>query len=613
MNKNFTLRILFLCTLLFLPFGCLDYFPPDKEAPAVQEGTDRLETVAEPVSSPDLGKETPRAEPPLIEESTDAGQEVPPDIVPEPEPLPEPQPEKTPEITPENPGHPSPLWWQDAVIYQLMLRSFQDSNGDGIGDIKGLIQRLDYLNDGDPKTTHDLGVNAIWLLPIFHAESDHGYDTIDYKKIQPEYGTLQDFQTLVKEARRRGIRVVLDMVFNHTSNLHPWFKDASSSENSSKRDWYVWRNTNPNWQQPWGGGTVWHPLGNSFYYGVFWKGMPDLNFRNSSVRQEFTDISKYWINQGVGGFRFDAARYMIEGNSSNAQGDQPETHAYWREYRKNIKQLDPQMMLVGEVWTDIHNIIPYGQGDEFDLLFHFPIAEALYHSITQRQSSILWRALEASYKMPFQHWSIFLSNHDQTRIMTRLQQNIGDMRAAAWLLMTLPGTPFLYYGEEIGTLQGTEHKGYDTRAPMAWTKDPKGGFTTGQPWHPLPQHDKANVAQQTNDPNSLLSLYRKLIRVRLQHPALRVGNFLPLIIDGSGVAAVVAFIRIHKDQRLAVLVNLSDKPVPQIKLKFSIDVASLRAIATQGKVTFGAPKPAEPKHHFVDLEARGAVVMELLK
>jgi len=557
------------------------------------EKSPNKEVVQEPEASPE----------PSVNETTDAGFEN----------TLEPIPERVPEVVPEKPGYQSPYWWQDAVVYQIMLRSFQDSDGDGIGDIKGLIKRLDYLNDGDPKTTDDLGVNAIWLLPIFSAKSAHGYDTLDYKKVQAEYGSLQDFKTLIKEAHRRGIRIILDMVFNHTSDEHPWFKESKKNTSSTKRDWYVWRKSNPKWPQPWGGGTSWHPFGPFFYYGVFWKGMPDLNLRHIPVRREVAHISRYWLSLGVDGFRFDAARYMIEGDAAHKQGDQPETHAFWKEYRNNVKSVSKQVMLVGEIWTDIHKITPYCKGDEFDLAFHFPLADAIYHSITQRQSSILWRALEASYKMPFTCWAPFLSNHDTTRIFTRFQQNATDMRSAAWLLLTIPGTPFIYYGEELGTLQGTLHKGYDTRMPMAWTKDTKGGFTTGTPWHPLPKHDKANVAGQTKDANSFLSLYRKLIRVRLQYPALRVGTFLPLIMDGQGVASVVAFIRIHKEQRLAVLVNVGKKPVKNIKLLFSIDVAKIKPVLTEGKVVFRPPLASSPKTHFADLEAGGAAVFELLK
>lgn len=609
--RSWFLLLLYLVTLLWLSQGCLDYFPSNEEPTTKQE--QQTDASSDTSSSPKPEVSLPEQAP---SEPTSDKQETRPEEVPTPdtsikettEPTPEASP---PEPTPDRLGHTSPYWWQDAVIYQLMLRSFQDSDGDGIGDIKGLISRLDYLNDGDPTTTNDLGVNAIWLLPIFKAHSEHGYDTIDYKMIQPEYGTLQDFRTLVKEAHRRGIRIVLDMVFNHTSDLHPWFKDAKSSPSSPKRDWYVWQDTDPKWGQPWGGGTSWHPFNGFFYYGVFWKGMPDLNFRHAPVRQEVVAISHFWLSQGVDGFRFDAARYMVEGKSHHEQGDQPETHALWREYRTNIKKVSKQVMLVGEVWTDINKIIPYCKGDEFDLVFHFPIAEAIYQSITKRQSSVLWRALEASYPMAFSCWSPFLSNHDQTRVMTRLNKNMADMRAAAWLFLTLPGTPFLYYGEEIGTLQGTEHKGYDTRAPMAWTSAPKGGFTTGQPWHPLPIHDKANVADQTKDPKSLLSLYRSLVRLRLNHKPLRIGNFLPLIIDGKGVSAVVAFIRIHEKQRMAVLVNMSQQPIQQMKLKFSIKVGSIKTVLTQGKVTLYPAKPNEPNHHFVDLEPGGAAVLEL--
>src|SRR5512140_3005185 len=203
-------------------------------------------------------------------------------------------------------------WWDGAVFYEIFVRSFQDSNGDGIGDLAGLTSRLDYLNDGDPKTTTDLGVDAVWLMPVFDSPSYHGYDTTDYEKIDADYGGDAQFDAFVAAAHARGIKVMLDLVVNHTGSGHPWFADSASSPTSARRDWYVWSPTDLGWTQPFGSAGTWHPMNGAFFYGVFWGGMPDLNFRNAEVQAEVKRIASLWLARGVDGFRLDAARHLVE-------------------------------------------------------------------------------------------------------------------------------------------------------------------------------------------------------------------------------------------------------------------------------------------------------------
>src|SRR5205085_5554719 len=233
-------------------------------------------------------------------------------------------------------------WWNGAVVYEVFVRSFSDSDGDGKGDLAGLIKKLDYLNDGDPSTSTDLGVDAIWLMPIFASPSYHGYDTTDYESINPAFGTSADFDAVIAAAHQRGIKVILDLVLNHTGSGHPWFVDSAASPASAHRNWYVWSATDPGWTPPWGGGgDTWHFLNGSYYYGVFFSGMPDLNYRSQAVGDEMKRIAKVWLDRGADGFRLDAARYLIENGSGGGQEDQPETHAFWKEFSAYVRSVKP--------------------------------------------------------------------------------------------------------------------------------------------------------------------------------------------------------------------------------------------------------------------------------
>jgi alpha-amylase len=455
-------------------------------------------------------------------------------------------------------------WARGAVFYEVFVRSFADSNGDGVGDFNGLTAKLDYLRD--------LGVEGLWLMPMFESPSYHGYDVVDYEKVDSEYGTQEDFERLLKEAHRRGIRIVVDFVINHSSAKHPWFVESASSPSSPKRDWYVWRTDNPGWTQPWGGSDpVWHKRGDAYYYGVFWDGMPDLNFRSPEVRAEMKRLASLWLSRGVDGFRLDAARHLVEAGPGLQQDDTPETHAYWKEFSAHVRGVRPDALLVGEVWSETKDIVPYygaaakvPGGDELPMLFNFPVAEALLGSLQSGVGAKLSAALtELSTAYPRGVLAApFLANHDQLRVATQLEGKEERLRMAPALLLTLPGTPFLYYGEEIGLPNGPKAEGDPAkRRPLPWDGSEKGGFTTGKPWQPFVDGwQKQNVAAQLGNTGSLLHRYRTLIQVRRASQALRTGTLRPLprISEAPGV---VAFLREAEGDRVLVVHNVGATPV----------------------------------------------------
>ena len=408
-------------------------------------------------------------------------------------------------------------WWQDRVFYEVFVRSFQDSDGDGIGDLRGLTERLDYLNDGDPSTTDDLGVTGIWLMPIAESPSYHGYDVTDYTSIEADYGTTEDFEALVAAAHERGIAVIVDQVLNHTSVEHPWFEDAKIP-GSPHDAWYEWSASEPGVTKP-GGGRVWHRAGSRFYYSYFWEGMADLNLANPEVTAELDSIARYWLEDlGVDGFRMDAVKHLFEQGA--ALEELPETHAWLEGYQDRIEAYKPDALLVGEVYSDT----PFSAGyvpDDVDLTFDFGFAESIVGGLYAGGARTIVPALEESLAgYPPGQRAVFLTNHDQTRVMDKISGDIPTAKAAAALLLTSPGVPFLYYGEEVG-LEG-DKPDERIRTPMPWEPTLPGvGFTTGEPWQPPSDGaEAANVATQTDDPASLLSAYRDLIHLRADHPAL---------------------------------------------------------------------------------------------
>ena len=442
-------------------------------------------------------------------------------------------------------------WWNDSTFYEIFVRSFYDSDGDGKGDLSGLIQKLDYLNDGDPATASDLGVTGIWLMPIMASPSYHGYDVTDYYQVNPEYGSNEDFKRLIEEAHERGIRVIIDLVLNHTSAEHPWFIE-SQDPNSPRRDWYMWSAEEPQ-------GKGWHPGKNGgYYYGYFGEHMPDLNYKNPAVTEEMYQVVRFWLEElGADGFRLDAVKYLYEDGKRIEHT--PATHEWLKDFNKFYKGIDPQAFTVGEVWNDSGTSASY-VGDELDATFDFGLAEGMIQSAVSGKRVNAERAAQTTIDAyPPSQFATFLANHDQNRTRSRLLDE-GQAKTAATLQLAFGGVPFIYYGEEIG-MQGTKPD-ENIRRPMQWTA--AGGFTTGTPWNGYYEdYRERNVAGQDVDPNSLLNHYRDLIRLRNEHEALRVGDWQPVASEDDGV---YASLRSTDKEQILVLVNLGSKPVNEYQL-----------------------------------------------
>jgi alpha-glucosidase len=482
------------------------------------------------------------------------------------------------------------LWWQRGIIYQIYPRSFMDSNGDGIGDLPGIISKLDYLQW--------LGVDAIWISPIFPSPmADFGYDVADYVNIHPLFGTLADFDRLVAEVHRRQLKVLLDYVPNHTSDQHPWFIDSRSSRHSLKRDWYFWRDPGPdgglpnNWVSVFGGSAwEWDATTRQYYYHAYLKEQPDLNWRNSAIQAAMLDVLRFWLDRGVDGFRIDALRQLIKDdlfrdNPPNPAyyADQGPYHALLPLYttdrpevldmitwmRRLIDQYDARL-LIGELYLPIERLVAYYgvNGSGVHLPFNFHLILVPWNA---RQIEALITAYEAA--LPPDGWPNWvLGNHDQHRLASRV--GLAQARVAAMLLLTLRGTPTLYYGDEIGMrdvaippelVQDPWEKnvpglglGRDPeRTPMQWDSRPNAGFTTGIPWLPLSaDYPVVNVTVQRDDQTSMLTFYRRLIELRRETPALAMGSYTSVEASGD----VLAYIRSHADQRWLVVLNLGPQP-----------------------------------------------------
>ncbi len=455
------------------------------------------------------------------------------------------QPSATPEPAAETAPAPaaSVMWWNDRVFYEIFVRSFYDSDGDGIGDLNGVIAKLDYLNDGDPTTSTDLGITGIWLMPVAQSPSYHGYDVTDYYTVEQDYGTNADFQRLMDEAHRRGIKVIVDLVLNHTSVEHPWFVESAKGADSARRAWYRWAAQDDGTTAPWsGGGPVWHKRGSEYYFAMFWDGMPDLNYATPDVTAEMENVARFWLeDMGADGFRLDAVRHLVE--QGTVYSGTAETHQWLAGFDDFVDSVDPAALTVGEVWDASSEVVKYIKGDEVDLAFEFDLAETIITSVQRGQpvdSSQQIAARLATY--PPNQFATFLTNHDQPRVATTLFKNpAGNMLAGAALL-TLPGVPFIYYGEEIGMTGNKPDE--KIRTPMQWNADVAAGagFTTGQPWQAInAEAGRAiNVADQQNDPGSQLAVYRQLIHLRNATPALLRGNLLPV---ESSCASTLAYLR----------------------------------------------------------------------
>lgn len=431
-------------------------------------------------------------------------------------------PEPTVQAIPESDS--SMGWWNDVVFYEIFVRSFKDSDGNGIGDFQGIISQLDYLNDGDPNTSDDLGIGGIWLMPIMPSPSYHGYDVTNYQSVNPDYGTMADFRQLLEECHQRGIRVVIDFVINHTSSEHPWFLAAQDAA-SGFRNWYVWEDSNPGKPGPWGQ-NAWYEENGSYYYAPFWSGMPDLNYNEPMVSKAIYNASKFWLDLGVDGFRVDAARYLFEDGVS--QQDTKNTIAWFQDWREFYSAINPDAYTVGEVWADTQVIAKYNEPSRgMQEYFMFDLAADILGGIySPDPSRIIKSYLDTLAYFPDQQFATFLTNHDQQRVASYFSSNLDRQKLAAFVYLTGPGTPFIYYGEEIGMTGGKPDE--LIRKPMQWSTQANAGFSGAKPWQELATGwEETNVETESQDPESLLNWYRGLVNLRNQTPALQKGDYIP--------------------------------------------------------------------------------------
>jgi alpha-amylase len=455
------------------------------------------------------------------------------------------------------------FWWNDAVFYEVFVRSFKDANGDGKGDFQGLIEKLDYLNDGDPSTHSDLGVTAIWLMPIQQSPSYHGYDVMDYRTIEQDYGTNTDFQNFITEAHNRGIKVIIDYVMNHTSSQHPWFQSSLTPANP-ERDWYIWQPTNPGVTGPWGQ-TVWHPRSGSYNYGIFWSEMPDLNYNNQDVEDEMFDIAQFWLeDMNVDGFRLDAIRYIKE--DGNTLQDIPETIDFLKEFKNYYKSVNPDAMAVGEAWAATEIVQGYMADTSLDFCFEFDLATAILNAANSGSPTALSaQTNEVMTSYPFLQFGTFLTNHDMNRVMDQLGNSTPKAKLAASLLLTLPGVPYIYYGEEIG-MNGSgvdENK----RRPLHWNAGTQAGFTTGTSWRTLSaDYTTKNIEAQQKESTSLWNNYRRLISIRTSQAALRRGDYKSLTATSS---SIYSFLRQYEEENIIVVSNTSATAVTNFQLSLT--------------------------------------------
>ncbi|HEV8544797.1 MAG TPA: alpha-amylase family glycosyl hydrolase [Candidatus Limnocylindrales bacterium] len=454
-------------------------------------------------------------------------------------------------------------WWADRVFYEVFVRSFQDSDGDGIGDLSGLTNRLDELNDGDPATTADLGVTALWLMPVADSPSYHGYDVDDYEKVEADYGTAADFRALIATAHDRGIAVIVDLVLNHTSRLHPWFQD-SITPGSAHDNWYVWSTSKPAFARS-DGTAVWHQAGARWYYAYFWEGMPDLNLKNPDVTAALDGVGRFWLDEmGVDGFRLDAARHLIEDGTQLE--NTPATFDWLAGYRSRVEADRNDAMVLGEVWDATSMASSYVRKGSLDMTFNFDLASATISSLRATRAGFIEGSLaEASTAYPDGGMATFLTNHDQNRVIDQVGGDPAAAKLAGTLLLTGPGVPFIYYGEEIGL--GGSKPDEQIRRPMRWdAARPNDGFSEGTPWEPLgDDRPGTDIATEGGDADSILSRYRDLIRLRAAHPALARGG---VVVADSTTESVLAFLRTGADETDLIVANLGDSAVvdPMINL-----------------------------------------------
>ncbi|RJP16685.1 MAG: alpha-glucosidase [Candidatus Abyssobacteria bacterium SURF_5] len=520
-------------------------------------------------------------------------------------------------------------WWKKAVVYQIYPRSFLDTDADGIGNLNGITEKLDYLNDGTPNS---LGIDAIWLNPFYPSpQCDFGYDVMDYYNVDPQYGAIEDFDRLLAEAHKRSIKIIMDVVPGHTSHLHPWFIESRSSKRSPKRDWYIWkpprafRGYPNNWLGVFGG-RAWDYDGKTreYYYHNSLPEQPDLNWRNPEMAKAFLSAMAFWLDKGVDGFRIDVINYTMKDqqfrNNPLCLGRRPydmQRHIYDKdrpdavEVANKMRALTdkyPNKMLVGEVYIDNPDEAAryLGEnGDGLHMAFNFSFMFSRFRAEIFKKKVETWERAIGDRGWP----AYFLSNHDYVRHISRYAKGKwteARARVAAAMLLTLRGTPFVYQGEEIGMRNlwlwkhevldpiGRKywpvHPGRDgERTPMQWNSEKYAGFSTEDPWLRVhPNHKTVNVALEEKDPTSLLNFYKKLIRLRKENPALQMGDYKSF----EGVPeGIFAYLREGGGQKILIALNFTQKP-----LQFSVGKGGIGRVLLSPLETVNADiKPSQIK------------------
>ncbi len=482
-------------------------------------------------------------------------------------------------------------WYKNAVFYEIAVRAFKDSNGDGRGDLRGLAEKLDYLET--------LGVDCIWLMPIYPSPlKDDGYDIADYYGVDPGYGSMDDLKALIQAAHAHGLRIFMDLVLNHTSAAHPWFQAARLDRSSRYRDYYVWSDADRKYteariifvdseQSNW----AWDEEAQQYYWHRFYSHQPDLNFENPAVQEEMLSVARFWLEMGIDGFRVDAVPYLFEREGTNCE-NLPETHAYLKRLRRFVDERFPGCVLLCEANQWPEDVRPYfGNGDEFHMAFHFPLMPRIFMSLRRGDvEPIRWALAQTPQIPPDSQWCTFLRNHDELTLEMvtpeerewmwreyapepRMRLNLGIRRRLApllnndrrkielaySLLFTLPGAPVIYYGDEIGmgdNLDLFDRNG--VRTPMQWDSSPNAGFTRATPYAELPKGELAfqnvNVSAQLGEPGSLLHTVQKMIRLRKAHPAFGGSSVEWMQADNPALAA---YLRRQVGEAVLVLHNLS--------------------------------------------------------
>ena len=492
------------------------------------------------------------------------------------------------------------LWYKEAVFYEVSVRGFMDSNGDGKGDLPGLIDKLDYL--------HELGVDCLWLMPIFASPlRDDGYDVSNFRQIDPALGTVEDFEHLTRAAHARGIRIITDLVLNHTSDQHPWFQEARRDPSSPYHHYYVWSDTADRYREArvifkdtessnWS----WDTAARKYFWHRFYSHQPDLNYDNPAVHREVLDIMSFWLDRGIDGFRVDAVPFLYEREGTSGE-NLPETHGFCKKMRRFVDEHYPGTLLLAEANQWPQDLLPYlAEGDEFHMAFNFPLMTRMFMALRREQC---WPIIEIMDQLPpipaTCQWALFLRNHDELTLEMvtdeerdymyaeyakdpRMRLNLGIRRRLAplmeynrrqiellyGLLLTLPGSPVLYYGDEIGmgdNIYLGDRNG--VRTPMQWTGDRNAGFSRADPSQlyqqvlldPVCHYQAINVEAQLRAPTSLLRRLRRLIRVRKQYAAFGHGSLKFVPCDNR---RVIAYVREYQDQKVLVVNNLSGNAQP---------------------------------------------------